>query len=568
MKGYSIITFAIISILSLILFLPFLGAVHLFDWDEINFAEAAREMLVTGNFSAVTINFEPFWEKPPLFIWMQALSMKIFGVNAFAARFPTVLSAIATLNLIYFIGVKYFRPSVAMLWVLVYLGSTIPHFYFRTGLIDPTFNLFIFAAIYQMGVAYSLFQQQTNNNIHVVLSAIFIGLAILTKGPVALLIFIIEFLILCFFARRFFISFGSFVIAVIIIFGISAAWFLPETIKNGPWFIQRFVQYQLELLTDNVAGHQQPFYYHPMVLFFGCFPAAFFAIKAMGMQIENYREKPIFSTFHVLFWIVLIFFSIVKTKIVHYSSLCWLPLTFMAAFYIDKWINGEVRLNKWSKIILFISALPWLIILSIIPFYQSLIANTNLLERINDPFAVAIIQTPYHFNVLQTIFIILSAIAVFLMLILTLKNKKWTPFLFIVNGIAVIIVSIAAMPVVDNKLQSDLFQFYGSISNKDVYVETINFKSYAHYFYSKVKPMNANDGLQKLETTFLRGRKLQDLDAEGHQALQNARQDYLLNQKADKPIYLIYKVGDTNLPKPEQGFFSLGKKGAYWVYKK
>ena len=44
-----------------LLFLPFLGGVHLFDWDEINFAEISREMLVLGEFVRVYINFEPFW---------------------------------------------------------------------------------------------------------------------------------------------------------------------------------------------------------------------------------------------------------------------------------------------------------------------------------------------------------------------------------------------------------------------------------------------------------------------------------------------------------------------------
>ncbi len=74
-----------ILLLGAVLFLPGLGIVHLFDWDEINFAESAREMIVTGDYLTVQINFEPFWEKPPLFIWMQVLSMKIFGINEFAA---------------------------------------------------------------------------------------------------------------------------------------------------------------------------------------------------------------------------------------------------------------------------------------------------------------------------------------------------------------------------------------------------------------------------------------------------------------------------------------------------
>ena len=78
----------IITLFSALLFIPFLGAVHLFDWDEINFAEAAREMILTQNYSRVQINFEPFWEKPPLFFWMQVAAMKLFGVSEFSARLP------------------------------------------------------------------------------------------------------------------------------------------------------------------------------------------------------------------------------------------------------------------------------------------------------------------------------------------------------------------------------------------------------------------------------------------------------------------------------------------------
>jgi hypothetical protein len=61
-------------------FIPFIGSSHLFDWDEINFAESAREMILTGNYATVQINYMPFWEKPPLFFWMQVLAMKAFNV--------------------------------------------------------------------------------------------------------------------------------------------------------------------------------------------------------------------------------------------------------------------------------------------------------------------------------------------------------------------------------------------------------------------------------------------------------------------------------------------------------
>ena len=49
---------------SFLIFVPFLGHVHLFDWDEINFAESAREMLASGNYNIVQIDYTAFWEKP------------------------------------------------------------------------------------------------------------------------------------------------------------------------------------------------------------------------------------------------------------------------------------------------------------------------------------------------------------------------------------------------------------------------------------------------------------------------------------------------------------------------
>src|SRR5664280_359919 len=100
----------IIVISAIFFFIPFLGSVHLFDWDEINFAESAREMIVTGNFSRVQIDFHPFWEKPPLFFWIQVLSMKLFGINEFAARLPNAIIGIVTLLTLYFC-LLYTSPS-------------------------------------------------------------------------------------------------------------------------------------------------------------------------------------------------------------------------------------------------------------------------------------------------------------------------------------------------------------------------------------------------------------------------------------------------------------------------
>jgi len=101
---------------------------------------------------------------------------------------------------------------------------------------------------------------------------------------------------------------------------------LAEIRKNGPDVLHDFLQYQLDLFKNPVAGHGQPFWYHPLILLVGCFPASIFAIK--GFFIPNTSlpdpQKRLLLWMKILFWVVLILFSIVKTKIVHYSSLCYL----------------------------------------------------------------------------------------------------------------------------------------------------------------------------------------------------------------------------------------------------
>src|SRR5512145_2360218 len=176
---------AVIAVLAALIFVPFLGGVHLFDWDEINFAESAREMIKSGDYLTVRINFVPFWEKPPLFIWMQVLSMKIFGINEFAARFPNAICGIVTLVVLFTMGSKMFNLRFGLIWTLLYAGSILPFFYFKSGIIDPWFNLFIFLGVYQL---FLYFNQDHCRFRHAVFAGLFIGLAILTKGPVALLV--------------------------------------------------------------------------------------------------------------------------------------------------------------------------------------------------------------------------------------------------------------------------------------------------------------------------------------------------------------------------------------------
>ena len=149
-------------------------------------------MIASGNYIQVQINFEPFWEKPPLFFWLQVISMKIFGINEFAARFPNAILGIISLVTLYHIGKKLVSENFGLVWSLIYLASFLPHLYFKSGIIDPYFNIFIFLSIYFLIL---VLQKPTVKKRNSLVAGIFIGLSIITKGPVGLLILILTFLI-------------------------------------------------------------------------------------------------------------------------------------------------------------------------------------------------------------------------------------------------------------------------------------------------------------------------------------------------------------------------------------
>lgn len=339
----------LILISALFFFIPFLGSVHLFDWDEINFAESAREMLVTGNFSRVQIDFHPFWEKPPLFFWMQALSMKLFGINEFAARFPNAVIGVFTLLTFYFLGKKLYDEKFGLIWSLAYLGSFLPHIYFKSGIIDPFFNFFIFLGIVFLAKSISKTGER-EGFIYALFAGISLGLATLTKGPVGLLIAGLSVLVYWITLKFKKISnWKNILIFAVTCLIIASLWFGLEMIHNGFWFIKEFIKYQADLFLKPGAGHSGPIYYHFLIVFLGCFPISVLALPAFfRKKPDSLDERTNFRKWMlILFWVVMILFTIVKTKIVHYSSLAYFPLSFLAATYIYEMVNEKQGLKKY-----------------------------------------------------------------------------------------------------------------------------------------------------------------------------------------------------------------------------
>jgi len=481
--------------------IPFMGSVHLLDSNELNYAESAREMIVTGDFLTVQIDYEPFPEKPPLFFWLQALSMKLFGINEFAARFPNVLCGFASLSMLYFLGRRLYGHRFGLLWILSYGAAVLPFFFFKSGIIDPWFNLFIL-----MGVAWFIFyldpERKKAQVKNVVLSALFFGLAILTKGPVAILIFLLSFLV--FLAlKRFKISTSRTHVLLFtgVLVLVGGSWFLIQALRGNTHIITDFISYQLRLFSDGGNFHEGFFGYHLVVLLLGVFPASVIAMKSFTKKAEDTELQRLFRQWmYIVFWVVIVLFSIVQTKLLHYSSLAYFPLTFLAAWVWEKWIDRKIEIGTWQVILILLISLFHAALAILFPLLTD---HYNWLLQKDfsflDPFVRSALQRDVHWSGYEWIigvFLILGVIVACVQIL----RRNWSGML-ILHLVILLYVTVALYtytPRVEGYMQRAAVKFYKGLRGQDVYVNTLGFKSYAHLFYFDKQPSDTDDSIEKL----------------------------------------------------------------------
>ncbi len=506
------IKYIVIAIAGLLLFMPFLGNVHLFDWDEINFAECAREMIVSDDYLRMQINFRPFWEKPPLFIWLQVLSMKLFGITEFAARFPNAIVGVTTLLCLYYAGKRIVNEKMAQWWVLLYAATWLPHFYFKSGIIDPTFNLFIFLSFFQ----FHLLLHATNKLIHALLSGLFLGLAVMTKGPAAALIAAMAFIVFIIVNKGFKgVNILHLICILLMALLTTSIWFAVEVYKHGWWFVNEFITYQIRLFKTEDAGHGGPFFYHFLVLLIGCFPAAPLLFQYLKKQRSETVEIRNFTRWMwVLFWVVLLLFSVVKTKIVHYSSLCYFPLTYLAALQLYRIAEKTDTVRNISRVLLLITGLLIAIAITLLPIVG--MNKDALIPLIKDPFAVGNLQALVNWSYIETGWGISYLAGIVLAVVLLRKQfKKGMLLLFVINLIIIQVTVVHFTPKIEAISQRAAIDYFKSFAGKDVYVHVLGYKSYAHLFYTKKQPQLNNN---------------------------HDNEQWLLTGDIDKPAYFICKI--------------------------
>lgn len=550
-----------------LLFIPGLGAVHLFDWDEINFAEIAREMLATGNWLQPQIGYEPFYEKPPLFMWMQAASMGLFGVNEFAARLPNAVGGVVTLLVLFRIGQRLRDRTFGLLWVLAYVGSVLPNLYFRSGIIDPWFNLFIFLgflAFIRMGdTPASDAATAGEKNRAAVFAGLWLGLAVLTKGPVGILLPALAAVVYWVLGRlRLYVSIPRVLLMLAVLLLVPGLWFGADLLRNGPTFITAFFWRQVAMLTTEDAGHGGFFGYHFVVLLIGCFPASVFALQEMLKPALTPSSSPVEKGagaasrqpgdqqpttdphrrwMLILFWVVLILFSLVKTKIVHYSSLCYFPLTYLAALQLQRLWNGG-KATMWSRVLMGgIGSLFALVtlVLPIIGRRPELLAP--LLK--DDPFAQANLQAQVHWSGVEVLAGLWMCVVLFLghRYFASARYRKGTIAVF--GGTALFITATLFFFInnIEGYSQRAAIEFFGQRQGERCYVMTKDYKSYAQWFYSRMPPIT---------------------DPRAHS------EDWLLHGDVDRPVYVSCKITSADEVAAIPGLKELYRKNGFVFWKR
>lgn len=505
------------------------GNIQLFDWDEINFAEISREMVLSGNYWQPTINFFPFHEKPPLFSWLQVFCFQTIGINEMAARLPNVICGLITLAALFYIGNRWRGKSFGYWWAAFMAFSLLPQFYFRSGIIDPWFNLFIF-----LGLAYLVVPDRSKSvNWRLLASGLLLGLGVMTKGPVALLIAGLCLGVwLLTGGRSFRFWWWRYATVGLLALLPILAWVAYVWTLDDGFFAREFIIYQWRLFSQPDAGHGGFFGYHFVVLLIGCFPASVFALPRLLRKSGEDSER----LMKILFWVVLILFSLVSTKIVHYSSLAYFPLSYLAAAHAETLQHGAKQNRKWhwlSQGIIGLFAFVLLLLPVVIHLVLPNISFHDLDYRSSKVFSKA---SAFYLPILA---IPLMALVWYLKKIYNGKQQSryvaaqllGTTY-FVVAGLLFYIKPIQFLT------QGACVAFFEEKSQEDAYLTTTYYKSYVPLFYGKIKPENGK-----------------------------RTRDYCLNGAIDRPVYFSSPERRTEqVLKENPGAKLLRTEGGYSFY--
>ncbi|MEJ2671567.1 MAG: glycosyltransferase family 39 protein [Deltaproteobacteria bacterium] len=328
-------------LVGLVLFFYQLGAAYLMDPDEGRYAEIAREMLILKDWLIPHLNLLPYLEKPPLVYWLTAISFKVFGFSAGAARLPSAVSALAGLFLAYGLGRAFWGTPAGALGALVLATCTGYVALGRILTLDMTFAFFLNLAI---GLGYlALSRERPGLWLWAYLA---LALAVLTKGPVAVVLAGLIWIIWVWINHwpwRTLINVRGWLLLVIL----TLPW-LAYVQWRYPEFFHFFIieQHFARFLTP--AIHPEPLYYYLPVLLALLLPWTW--LLPWGLGRGNRWGDPDYRFLVVWAAVILTFFSLSQGKLVPYILPVLLPLALLLGRGLA-YLTGPGRLMFNSRLL-------------------------------------------------------------------------------------------------------------------------------------------------------------------------------------------------------------------------
>jgi len=357
--------FITILFIAILVAFAFQGKRGLYSPDEGRYTECAREMNITHNYLLPELNKQLHISKPPITYWFLAISLKLFGHNEFAARFPNSLFFVLTVLLIFFIGKNIWNEDIATLSAVIYSTSIFPFIGLNFITTDTILTFFIWLYIF-------FFIKE-----NYFLMWLAMGFAFLTKGPPSLLPFLAILLFLLFKNKEKIKNILNFKnLFIFLVVGLS--WYIIVILKY-PAAFDYFIKNEL---IGRVLGHHHRnsglfdwIIYIP-VLLFGLLPWSFYwyKINFKNLKLDNYAILLLYIIF-----IPFIIFCIVRSRLPLYI----LPL-FPAISLLSAYLFQQINL-KFSKKFLILS-LVFLICLRIIFCYIPVSKNEKLIYKEIKPF--------------------------------------------------------------------------------------------------------------------------------------------------------------------------------------
>ena len=347
----------LLFLLSCLLFFIGLGGMGLTDRDEGRNAEAGREMFASGDLVTPTFNGELRVAKPVFVYWLMTLSYHLFGVNEFAARFPSALFGVALILMHYVFLTKLRGPTVGLYGALMLLLNIEILALGRMAITDSVLIFFTTLSLY----SFWLGLQEPGSGRHWIWG-FYVGMALatLTKGPVGFAVPLITVLLYLAATQRWrlFWERGVPLAGTLLFFSLAGPWYAAMFLIHGDAYSSQAQVHTVGRFLAPMEGHGVGWWFYVPVLLLGFYPWSSFlpaglyhayatwrAFRSEQNQTHALPESRTAETSHdeldwfMGVWIVgvFIFFSLSSTRLPHYIGPLFPACAILAASY---WTQG------------------------------------------------------------------------------------------------------------------------------------------------------------------------------------------------------------------------------------